>query len=155
VYFERDVYSTSPHELTFTCIAYRYIPAYLNKTETRKELGAENDIDIFETMCSDEVMTDFLDSMDRYKPTRHYVSNLLDRGIRVLMYAGGTDFFANHIGTEKWALDLDWSGQQEFKKRGSRDWHIHGKKAGKTRSYNGLTFASIVGAGHMVRVSTL
>lgn len=33
-----------------------------------------------------------------------------------------------------------------------KDWIVNGKPAGKTRSAKGFTFATIAGAGHMVRV---
>ncbi|KAJ3532604.1 hypothetical protein NMY22_g7676 [Coprinellus aureogranulatus] len=123
--------SVNPYDLSVPCegglddaLCYplsKHIPEYLNRTDTRSELGAHPGIDIFTTTCSDTVLENFLFKMDRYKPTRHYVSNLLDRGIRVLMYAGANDLFANHIGTERWTMELEWSGMEGMRAEPSRD----------------------------------
>jgi len=46
---------------------------------------------------------------------------------------------------------LEWSGQSDFASQELRDWLVDGKPAGKTRSAGAFTFATINGAGHMVR----
>ena len=50
-------------------------------------------------------------------------------------------------------LALEWSKQDEFRRQPLRVWSVGGGGdiAGLTRSGGGLTFATIVGAGHMVR----
>jgi len=48
-------------------------------------------------------------------------------------------------------LDLEWTKHDEFSSRPLREWIVDGKAAGMTRSAGGLTFATIEGAGHMVR----
>ena len=50
-------------------------------------------------------------------------------------------------------LALEWTGQEQFIKQPLREWHVGDHVAGKTRSHNGFTFATIDGAGHMVRGS--
>ena len=45
---------------------------------------------------------------------------------------------------------MSWTGQEAFVSQPLREWGIDGKVVGKTRSANGLTFATIYGAGHMV-----
>lgn len=89
--------------------------------------------------------------MDEYRPTYHYVSALLERKVKVLIYVGTYDWICNWVGNELWTLALEWSGQEEFAGQPLRTWEVHGKRAGKTRSAKGLTFATIEGAGHMVR----
>lgn len=49
------------------------------------------------------------------------------------------------------SLALEWSGQQAFVAQPLRDWKVNGTAAGVTRSSGGFTFATIYGAGHMVR----
>ncbi|KAL4251422.1 peptidase S10 family protein [Pleurotus pulmonarius] len=44
---------------------------------------------------------------------------------------------------------MEWSGKEEYNKQGLRDWVVDEKLAGKTRSANGLTLATVEGAGHM------
>lgn len=56
----------------------------------------------------------------------------------------------NQVGNEQFTLNLQWSGQKDFVKQELRDWIVDDHKAGRTRSYGGLTFATVDGAGHMV-----
>ena len=50
-------------------------------------------------------------------------------------------------------LALEWSKQEEFRSQPLKPWSADGGRttAGVTRSGGGLTFATIAGAGHMVR----
>jgi cathepsin A (carboxypeptidase C) len=45
---------------------------------------------------------------------------------------------------------MEWSGQSKFASQELREWSIDGKRVGLTRAAEGLTFASVEGAGHMV-----
>lgn len=101
--------------------------------------------------CNTQVGNDFADNLDEYHPTQHYVAALLERNVNVLIYVGKYDWICNHVGNEAWTLALEWSGHEEFSKQSLREWKIDGKSVGMTRSAKGLTFATIEGAGHMVR----
>ena len=54
------------------------------------------------------------------------------------------------MGNQKWTLDLDWTGSAAYKAQKDRDWSVDGEVVGITRSANGLTFATVNAAGHMV-----
>ena len=55
------------------------------------------------------------------------------------------------MGNERWTLDLEWTGHDDFNAQPLKEWKIgDGKVAGKWRSAKGLTFATVHGAGHMV-----
>ena len=56
------------------------------------------------------------------------------------------------VGNEKMTLGLEWTGQEEFVAQPLRDWKVGDHKAGVTRNAGPLTFATINGAGHMVRL---
>lgn len=75
---------------------------------------------------------------------------LLDRGIRVLIYAGTYDWQCNWVANKLWVDKLEWSGQDEYAKAEWRDWTVEGKKAGETKKTALLTFATVRGAGHMM-----
>ncbi len=47
---------------------------------------------------------------------------------------------------------MPWSGQGIFRNKPLVDWTVDGHVAGKTRSHGGFTFATIDGAGHLVRI---
>ena len=87
---------------------------------------------------------------DAYHQNQLYVSALLERGVRFLIYAGTYDMIANWVGNNKWTLEMEWYGKEEFNKQSLVDWHMDGKAVGKKRKYKNLTFATIFGAGHMV-----
>ena len=49
------------------------------------------------------------------------------------------------------ALALEWTGQGPFNQQSFDQWYVGDRAAGKVRSFEGFTFATIYGAGHMVR----
>ncbi|KAF6758881.1 serine carboxypeptidase, partial [Ephemerocybe angulata] len=129
----------------------KHISSFLDRPETRKLIGVDHSLKSTNfSSCSDTVGIDFISNLDEFHPTYHYVANLLDRGIRALIYVGKNDWICNHVGNEKWTQNLEWSGQDGFRSLSKREWVVGGKVAGETKSFGGLTFATIEGAGHMV-----
>ena len=118
-------------------------------------LGVDSSLTANFTSCSNSVGIAFENSQDMLHPTAEYVAALLERGVRVLIYVGTYDWICNWVGNERWTLALDWSGKEEFAKQPLKDWEIGGKRVGRTRSAKGFTFATVDGAGHMVRSSVL
>ena len=51
-------------------------------------------------------------------------------------------------------LALEWSGQHAFGSKPLREWTVSGHAAGRTRNEGFLTFATIYGAGHLVRIQS-
>jgi carboxypeptidase C (cathepsin A) len=84
-------------------------------------------------------------------PTQYYVAGLLERGIRVLIYAGTYGWRDNWVANARWVDKLEWSGRAEYAAQGWRDWTVEGRKVGETKSAAAgrLTFATVRGAGHM------
>ena len=128
----------------------RSIASYLDRPEVRTLLGVDTSVIGNFSACSNQVGNDFANNLDEYHPTQHYVAALLERNVEVLIYVGKYDWICNHVGNEAWTLDLKWSGHDEFSIQPLREWKVDGKPAGMTRSAQGLTFATIDGAGHMV-----
>ncbi|KAF5320272.1 hypothetical protein D9611_011383 [Ephemerocybe angulata] len=126
------------------------IAHYLDRPDVRKLIGVDPSVTQNFTGVNMTVNAAFIAAMDGYHPTFHYVSNLLDRGIKALIYVGKNDWICNHVGNERWTLDLEWSGGEGFRNSPKREWLVGGKVAGETRSFGGLTFATVIGAGHMV-----
>ncbi|KIJ51018.1 hypothetical protein M422DRAFT_65598 [Sphaerobolus stellatus SS14] len=111
------------------------IADFLNRPETRAALGVDENLGNY-TGCSSDVMKAFVSHLDRFShKAQFYVAELLERGIDVLIYVGTYDLICN------------W---ETFAAQPLRDWTVDGKKAGRTRSFGGLTYATIEGAGHMV-----
>lgn len=125
------------------------LQVFLNQEWVRKEIGVEPSLGNF-TWISWDVNSAFWASGDPLYQNSHYVAELLERGVRVLIYAGTNDWIANWVGNERWTLEMWWSGQEGYVSKPLVDWSVDGKVAGKVRSYGNLTFATIYDAGHLV-----
>ncbi|OBZ71968.1 Carboxypeptidase Y A [Grifola frondosa] len=128
------------------------IKDFLDRPATRELLGVEAPNNF--SACSHDVGTNFNSHMDKWAvPAQNYVAGLLERGIRMLIYAGTYDWQCNWVANKLWVDKLDWTGQAEYNAREWRDWVVDGKKAGETKKAGVLIFATIRGAGHMMSVS--
>ncbi|KAG6897684.1 hypothetical protein C0992_012433 [Termitomyces sp. T32_za158] len=130
------------------------IKRYLDLPETRALLGVESPSNF--SACSSVVNQGFNDHMDKWaSPTQYYVSNLLDRGVRILIYAGTYDWQCNWVANKLWVDKLEWSRSEVYKAQGWRNWEVDGKVVGEVKSSELLTFATIRGAGHMISTAFL
>ncbi|KAG6829682.1 hypothetical protein H0H92_003800 [Tricholoma furcatifolium] len=146
----RNVYDISKPCVGELCYAENdAIKNYLDLPETRSILGIETTSNF--SACSNTVGKGFNAHMDKWAhPTQFYVSNLLDRGIRILIYAGTYDWQCNWVANKLWVEKLEWSGSEGYKAQEWRDWQVDGKTAGEVKTTELLTFATIRGAGHMI-----
>ncbi|KAH9934969.1 serine carboxypeptidase [Fomitopsis serialis] len=125
------------------------IGAYLDRPDVRKQIGVDAFVGTNFSICNDEVHAAFDLANDRMFPTQFYISALLERGVRALIYVGVNDWACNWVGNNRMLLDLEWSGQEAFVKEPLKEWTVNGIAAGLTRSAGPLTFATIYDAGHM------
>ncbi|KAG1701023.1 hypothetical protein DVH05_011267 [Phytophthora capsici] len=79
------------------------------------------------------------------------VSELLNAGLRVLMYVGDADLLCNVYASEATANKLKWFGAAGFNAAESRSYSTSSgiKNAGSVRSFSSLTLVDIYNAGHM------
>lgn len=127
------------------------IKAYLDRPQTRELLGVETPYNF--SACSNTVSRGFNAHMDKWGVhTQDYVANLLDRGVRILIYAGTYDWQCNWVANKLWVDKLEWSGLAEYAAEEWRDWRLDGgtEKAGEVKETPLLTFVTIRGAGHMI-----
>lgn len=125
------------------------IKEYLDRSSTRFLLGVETPRNF--TPCSHSVSYNFHMHMDKWRsPTQYYIAGLLERGIRVLLYAGTYDWQCNWVQNKLWIEKLDWTGKEAYKNAKWRDWTLDGEKVGETKTAGVLTFATVRGAGHMM-----
>jgi len=65
---------------------------------------------------------------------------------RFLKYSGDVDGAVPTLGTEKWIYDLDWTVLEKY-----RPYYLsNGELGGYIEERDGMTFATVHGAGHMV-----
>lgn len=132
-------------------MCYDYFSAvknYLNLSAVKHALGV-NPSTIFE-LCSNTVNGQFQNTGDWMRPYVHQLSTLLENGIRVLAFAGDTDFMCNWMGIRAWTMELEWQGQKDFNNQNDTDWFTtYGANAGTIKQNTMLTFLRLSNAGHM------
>lgn len=93
---------------------YRNVSLFLNNPETRSALGVDDAAGDF-IEISMGVNHAFWASGDPLHPTQYHVAELLNRGVKVLIYAGSYDFIANWVGNLRWTLDMEWPSQEGYR----------------------------------------
>lgn len=83
---------------------------------------------------------------------------MLEDGVRLLVYAGEADFMCNfvgNVGQQAWALGLEHVFQEELNAAKHVTWKVGGKDAGSVRQAGkkagNVTLVRVANAGHMVR----
>ncbi|KAJ7184486.1 serine carboxypeptidase [Mycena filopes] len=127
----------------------KHITKYLNASSTRTLLGIDETSPDF-SLVGWTLNSAFTTSGDVLKSSAPYIAALLERGVRVLVYAGTWDLACNFVGNDRVTRELEWYGQEEFGAQPLRDWLVEGKAAGETRAFGELTFATLRDAGHQV-----
>jgi cathepsin A (carboxypeptidase C) len=90
-------------------------------------------------------------SHDYTKDYSQFVSMLLKKTLRVLVYAGDADYTFNWLGCKKWTKKLEWNKKAHYAKTRDKVWvdPVTKLDAGEVKSSHGLTFVRIYGAGRM------
>lgn len=147
-----------------------WVARFLNDKHTKRALGVDKFIgdDHHGTFigCSDAVGKHFEKSGDGARDSTWAVRDVLAKGVRVLTYFGTADFICNYLGGEKWTLDLEWSGADEFRKQPLEEWTLpsgkptsgsgdkdnndKGERGGDFRAFGNFTYATVDDSGHFV-----
>ncbi|KAF5372899.1 hypothetical protein D9758_001450 [Tetrapyrgos nigripes] len=135
----------------------QWIDVWMNQPENKVALGVNPDI-TFQS-CNMEVNQAFALQGDGMHNSAILLPDLIEAGVRLLVYAGNADAMCNYIGNERWVEDLDTSFKGEFATAKSNPWitKSSGRQVGEVRSAGGkgftagnVTFVNVYGAGHMV-----
>ncbi|KAH9916734.1 serine carboxypeptidase [Epithele typhae] len=154
----------NPHDRTLPCKPYmgmdecypiiKDISAYLNNPTTQATLGVDLAHSTF-VAHNGSVQAMWEANADRVSfRAEDAIGALLDRGVRALVYVGVNDFVCNwarlsSIGTERMTLGVEWAQQEAYRRAPVRDWRVGDVVAGKVRSGGGMTFATVLDAGHL------
>ncbi|KAI9207797.1 Alpha/Beta hydrolase protein [Polychytrium aggregatum] len=127
------------------------VQAYLNTPEVRAQLGVSDQAGKFQT-CSNNVGRQFSVTGDLEISFGPQLAELLDNGIKALIYVGDADFICNWMGVRALTLALEWSGSKGFNRAKDLHWLSSqtGKLVGDFRTYKTLTYLRVNNAGHMV-----
>lgn len=131
------------HRGTIGPCADTFTDWYLNQPEVQQALHVDGAPFLWED-CKRFISQHFtksLSSLPKY-------ANILGRGYKILIYSGDADSVVNFIGTERWITEegLNLTEVSPWKAWIGPDDQI----AGYEQGYDGLTFKTIKGAGHMV-----
>mmetsp|Transcript_23277 Transcript_23277/g.69716 ORF Transcript_23277/g.69716 Transcript_23277/m.69716 type:complete len:434 (+) Transcript_23277:141-1442(+) len=129
------------------CYDFSNVATYLDRDDVRAALGVG---DRRWVDCSKTVAIRFELSGDYMKDYQQMLPEMLEAGIRMLIYAGDQDYICNWLGNQAWTLALPWSGQEAFNATAVADWSVAGEKAGELRKSGPFAFLRVLDAGHMV-----
>ncbi|GJP84354.1 hypothetical protein CLOP_g14415 [Closterium sp. NIES-67] len=133
-----------PCEFDSGCYDFSAGTAYLNSDAVRQQLGVTRQwVD-----CSDNVYFAML--MDFERDETEHVREVLNSGLRVLIYAGEKDLICNWIGNSWWVKGLNWKRQRQYGKAKYQPFVVGGSTKGKAKVAEPLTFLRVHEAGHMV-----
>ncbi|KIM49641.1 hypothetical protein M413DRAFT_438816 [Hebeloma cylindrosporum] len=131
-----------------------WIETWLNDPSNKAALGV-NPSRTFES-CNMQVNQAFTLNGDGMHNSALLLPELVDAGVRLLVYAGNADMMCNYIGNERWLGELQTKFQEEFSESEPVPWVTaqSGHTVGEVRSAGSgagnVTFVTIYEAGHMV-----
>lgn len=129
------------------CYDFTGMEEYLNKPETRKALGVADEVPYWQSCdpgVHEDMMGDWGHSFDNVLP------EMLDDGIRVMIYAGEKDIICNWLGNRRWVDVLPWSGSDDWADAEEQEWTVGDEVAGYVTEVGPLSFVKVLEAGHMV-----
>ncbi|KAJ2357369.1 hypothetical protein GGF43_001502, partial [Coemansia sp. RSA 2618] len=118
------------------------ITQFSSEPWVRAALGARASFQL----CNPDVQDAFIGAGDEMVDSSLWIPEVLAAGVRVLNYAGDADLICNWMGNRALMLQLPWPGRAGFDMAPDRVW----RPGGSVRSFGGLTFLRVAGAGHMV-----
>ena len=87
---------------------------------------------------------------DQPKSVAPYIAELLDAGIRVLVYNGDRDLTTCAQGSEMVLDKMEWNGQDEWRTAERGLWMVNDEVAGFSKALDGLQFVVVYNAGHLL-----
>ncbi|VDP14290.1 unnamed protein product [Onchocerca flexuosa] len=113
---------------------------YMNNPDVRRALHIPQDLPEWD-VCSDKITM----SYDKvYSDMAPFIKEIIKANVRVLLYYGDTDMACNFMMGQKFSASLNLQ-----RKRRKEPWVLNSQIAGFKTAYDGLTFLTIRGAGHM------
>lgn len=128
------------------CYDFSLEENYLNTPEVQQAIGATKKWASCNLLVNKAFTNDFM------KNYHMKIPDLLESGVRVLIYAGDVDFICNWLGNKHWTLKLAWTHQADFNAAEETPYIGGGDntEVGKLREAAGFAFLQVYRAGHMV-----
>jgi serine carboxypeptidase-like clade 2 len=122
------------------------VTSYLNRKDVREALHVRPDAGVW-SVCTDEInysTEDLLSSMLPLYP------RLIAAGLRVWIFSGDVDGIVPTSGSRAWVEGLQLRETEHWRPWLVPDGAFGPQVGGYVVGYDGLTFATVRGAGHMV-----
>lgn len=129
-----------------------YIETLLNTPSIKKNLGVPESV-TFQS-CNMNINQAFLLQGDSMHGSAALLPEIIEDGVRVLIYAGEADFMCNYMGNLEWMQNLKTSYLDDFNNGTAETWSVGGKPVGKFRQggkgFGNVAYVTVREAGHMV-----
>ncbi|WWC64204.1 uncharacterized protein I303_106812 [Kwoniella dejecticola CBS 10117] len=130
-----------------------WMETYLNKPEIKAQLGAPESI-TFQS-CNMQINQNFLLQGDAMHNAGALLNELIDSGIRVLIYSGQADMLVNAIGCSRVVDNLETKYSATYAKASKKkfvnsDDKVSGWTKAAGKGAGNLAFVAFANAGHMV-----
>ncbi|TMW56990.1 hypothetical protein Poli38472_002915 [Pythium oligandrum] len=148
-------------EVTFgmctNATASRHFEEYLNLDHVRRHLNVNLErVPVW--LEGSEDTNGFITGGDYSKAYDSTVADILEAGIRVIVYVGDADLVCHWPGNEAWTRALEWHGKEQFNAVEEEDFVTHDPldaaaapvRAGLLRSFENFALLRVFNAGHMV-----
>ncbi|GAB6023871.1 hypothetical protein CHUAL_008609 [Chamberlinius hualienensis] len=116
------------------------IRQWINQDSVRAALHVPANVQQWDA-CSDEVGEKYNSTIDSVYPHYQYLLG----HVRILVYNGDTDSMCNFLGGDYFVNSLNRDVIQQY-----RPWLYQNQTAGFVKNYDGISFLTILGSGHMV-----
>jgi serine carboxypeptidase-like clade 2 len=115
---------------------------YLNRKDVQQAIHANISYPWID--CSVIVQYNYTDVLSSVIPLYQYFQQ--NTNLKILVYSGDVDAIVPYTGTRQWIADLNWPIKTKW-----TEWLAsNGQVSGYVTVYDGLTFATVRDAGHMV-----
>ncbi|KAF9476392.1 serine carboxypeptidase [Pholiota conissans] len=119
---------------------------YLNNTSLMSKIGAE----VKWGEMSGGVSNNFAATGDWMRNSRPLLENVINAGVRTIIYDGDADYILNYKGVEALVDTLQTKFTPEFHRQAFKPYTVKGQSAGQFKNAGPFSYVRIYGAGHEV-----
>ncbi|KAF7972815.1 hypothetical protein HWV62_17010 [Athelia sp. TMB] len=129
-----------------------YYVNYLALSSVTKAIGATSST---YSECPDAPYEGFAKTGDDARTLLPQLGNVVDSGLRVLIWAGDADIICNWLGGHAAVLAMTWSGSAALAATPLTNITLAGTPIAAVQNVKNFTFARVYGAGHEVPAAAL
>lgn len=119
---------------------------YLQSAQVTKAIGAQATY----TECPSAPYNKFESTGDNSRSFMGVLSNVVQSGIRVLIWAGDADFICNYQGSFNVVNALNWANTKTFASTALKSYTVNGAAGGLFKTMSNLNYLQVYAAGHEV-----